>query len=60
MLVGVCRFSGNHCLLTWILVGWKFVHAVSSKCVCFMCVYVHAVHVCVKVPFSASGVSCIV
>ena len=58
MLVGVCRFSGNHYLLTWILMGWKFVHAVSSKCVCFMCV--HAVHVCVKVPFPALGVSCIV
>ena len=40
MLVGVCRFSGNHWLLTWILMGWKFVRAVSSKCVCFMCMCV--------------------
>ena len=37
MLVGVCGLSENHCLLTWIIVGWKFVRAVSSKCVCFMC-----------------------
>ena len=39
VLVGVCRFSGNHWLLAWILMGQKFVCAVSSKCVC-LCVYV--------------------
>ena len=46
MLVGVCRFSGNHCLLTWILMEWKFVHAVRSKCVYFMCVCACCTCVC--------------